>query len=304
MKKRCSVIIIIILILIIIALVVALVVTNLKSKPVTEQQSEVTSNEENSGNDKESVNETPTYLALDSKEAVSMAKIVNPHYWERSLFYCSPLDVVTKDTLSNEEKLNVAFWYLANDNVQMIPDSYDGSVDKKYVDEGYKNVFGTTEYESVEFKAAGSEISYDSATQTFKVKRSGMGGIPRSQSITGIYKIEEYSDRYEAYAKYIMIDIDADNDAVRENVKLWDSLEAPTVLTYISGKDERIPLPILQEVVAGVQTKPFVKVSENSLSDDQMKLLSKFYDEASEYRHTFMKNADGTYYWVKSEKIK
>ena len=34
------------------------------------------------------------------------------------------------------------------------------------------------------------------------------------------------------------------------------------------------------------------------------KLISKYYDDAAEYKHTFMKNEDGTYYWLKTEIVK
>ena len=34
------------------------------------------------------------------------------------------------------------------------------------------------------------------------------------------------------------------------------------------------------------------------------KFISKYYDEATEYKHTFMKNEDGTYYWLKTEIVK
>ena len=49
-----------------------------------------------------------------------------------------------------------------------------------------------------------------------------------------------------------------------------------------------------------------VEVTQDMYSDYDYnkKIISKYYDEATEYEHTFMKNDDGTYYWLKTEIVK
>ena len=75
------------------------------------------------------------------------------------------------------------------------------------------------------------------------------------------------------------------------------------LLRYVVGIKSN--LKTLEEEVQGITTKEFVK-SKNSgvYYEDEMKLLTKFYDQASEYKHTFIKNEDGTFYWYKSEIVK
>ena len=73
-------------------------------------------------------------------------------------------------------------------------------------------------------------------------------------------------------------------------------------------------IPTVEELVSDVQEKEMYNGTEEESSKASQtlqrninvskKLISKYYDDAAEYKHTFMKNEDGTYYWLKTEIVK
>lgn len=315
MKKRCSIITIIILILIIIALVVALVVTNLKPKPATdEQQGEVTSNEENSGNDQASVDETPTYLALDSEIAIDIASLLlpNPGTIMMSPFHEFQKGYIDQDTMTDFRKIQTA--YIKCNLAEKA--SAEGVISKKDMDEAIAKIFGNANYTPQNFNDVGTYYEYDGTTECFRPVGNGGGGRG-AHYIEGVYKIEEYSDRYEVYDKALVIEPDPMyGDKGYMVGTAWDVKNADsTSPEYLLGRffdiqdqsSRYASYETQEDFVSGITPNSFVKARvryhyEYDYTTDY-KLITKYYDKAMEFKHTFMKNADGSYYWVRSELI-
>ena len=138
------------------------------------------------------------------------------------------------------------------------------------------------------------------------------GGGPVPSPIIGTYKVEEYSDRYEVYQKYLLsVPGDWSNGYLTFKILEWNAYNANVVVEYTdapSSNNANLPegatpyFKNLDKLIEGVEMKAFTPYE--TWQEDNYKLLSKYYDQATEYKHTFMKNEDGTYYWVKSEIIK
>ena len=312
--RRSSIITTLFLVLVIIGLVVALVVTNLPPKQEeTDPNNGQVVGEENVGEEKEE--ETPTYVALDSDIAKRMGKIIQPHY-VYEYFFDTKFGVITSDTLDDSKKETIAFWNGASEFLEASDDTtYEWMLKKENLDKVMKEIFGSVEYKPVNFYANSVAYIYNSEKQVFYYGPGGGGG-PMSHPVTGIYKIEEFSDRYEVYSKYLYLKIQNLDDTLpgviydvydwRTETSYWltsykDFSSDSSSYSYIENKES---------VVDGVEMKSFVKPDFDVQSVDSIewefreKLLSKYFDNATEYKHTFMKNEDGTYYWVKSEIIK
>lgn len=312
--RRSSIITIILLVLVIIGLTVALVVTNVPEKEqnnndINEEQIE---NEDNVGEVEE---ETPTYMALDSDIAKDMTKRLMSNM-TTEFFYATKDMTIEFEDLSNQEKMAIACGYEGNNILEDCTNENNGyayKITKENLDKAMLKVFGNVDYTPEDINVGLLRYKYDEDKQTFYTMTGGGGGV-FSHSVTGTYKIEEYSDRYEVYQKYIFVAKDyelLDNGAIIGTV--WKVLDWNSYRSNELGRYKELyidsnadsNLQTLGELVSGVEMKSFARL-ENSYygEEDELKLLSKYYDQASEYKHTFMKNADGTYYWVKSELIK
>ncbi|MBO5477352.1 MAG: hypothetical protein J6A15_06340 [Clostridia bacterium] len=317
--RRSSIITTLLLVLVIVGLVVALIVTNLpeKQEVADPNSNEQVVGEENVGDEKEE--EAPTYLALDSEIARRMATILYPRNIEE-YFYDIKMGSITIDDLENYQKLRLAYWNGASEKVEPSDDSnYSYMLKKEYVDASMKEIFGEADYTPADFMVDFIGYEYIEEKQAFYNRVGGGGGGPSSYPVTGVYKIEEYSDRYEVYSKYLFVAINTDvvnsqgvTLGLTLDVKDWRGHRSEVLDSYKDFESDELyaNCPTFEELIAGVNVKAFAKpnLAENSgdgyLYDNRMKILSKYYDQASEYKHTFMKNEDGTYYWVKSEIIK
>ena len=310
--RRTSIITTLFLVLVIIGLVVALVVTNLPPKQeVTDPNNEQIVGEENVG-EEEGI-ETPTYLALDSDLAKDMTKMLKPVPYTmtegRDYFYVTKDGEITIEDFTDKEKLETAYAYggRALDEEGTIEKegfTYVCKMKKSDLDNIMLKIFGNTDYTPQDFYV----YKYFSDDETFYGGGRGGGGYV-SQPIIGTYKVEEYSDRYEVYQKYLFLEVsnilDENNhlDAYLVEILEWGAHGANKLGQY---KTEETTYwkntQTLEQFVADVEMKAFTP--DGITSEESFKLLSKYYDQATEYKHTFMKNEDGTFYWYRSEIIK
>ena len=131
-----------------------------------------------------------------------------------------------------------------------------------------------------------------------------------SYDIKGIVKAEEYSDRYEITEKYLYIESHDTGNGANYEIRAWHSGLSKS-LGRFSENSLEVGNPQLNELLADVTVKAIYTGTptsdsqyEKNIIENNKKILSKYFDDATEYKHTFMKNEDGSYYWVKSEIIK
>ena len=312
--RRSSVITIVILVLVIIGLIVALVVTNLpqeENNEVAQENNEALNNEETTQNVE---NETPTNVDLNSDIAVELADFVTPRITTQNFFYEMKKGSITFDDFNNQMKMIIAYQNIPEEKIIKGQNGeFISRITKQDLDEAMMKAFGKVEYEPENLSADMLAYIYDPQTETFTASVGGGGGPGDFQLITGTYKIEEYNDRYEVYDKLLMINSrEIYNGGTTLLGREWDIRQSnvytvDTIGTYRDFSGEEFShLDTLDELLSGVEEKQFVISTVNAGMDrtQKVKLLSKYYDEATEYKHTFMKNDDGSFYWVKSEIVK
>ncbi len=292
--RRSSIITIILLVLVIIGLTVALVFTNLSEKVENNDNNVI----ENNGKVEEN---KPKEIALDSAVAEKMDALLSICF-PKDYLHLIKRATLDKNDISDENKIALAY---------MFAEKQRGEISKSEMDKLVNDVFGSCDYTPQDFNIGIGSYIYNKSEEKFVPTDGWGGGGQRSHPARGIYKIEEYSDRYEVYEKYLYIENTEQN--VREegsfnSSPVWQARDcnlfsSDVLLRYVVGIKSN--LKTLEEEVQGITTKEFVK-SKNSgvYYEDEMKLLTKFYDQASEYKHTFIKNEDGTFYWYKSEIVK
>ena len=321
--RRSSIITTILLVIVIVGLVVALVVTNLpeKQEVANPDNNEQVVGEENVGDEKEE--ETPTYVALDSDIAKRMANILYPHELITTIdyFYDSKVECKTIEDFENGELILIAFYKSAIDKVQPSDDpNYKTMLKKSDLDTAIKEIFGDVEYTPEDFIANFNGYEYIEEKETFYHLMGGGGGADAPEhSITGVYKIEEYSDRYEVYSKYLfvtageaVVNYGGTKLGYVRSILNWKAYDSNVLARYKDFTHESLYTNVktLDELCVDMEAKTFAKpqIKENTIGaieyESRMKILSKYFDDATEYKHTFMKNEDGSYYWVKSEIIK
>lgn len=310
--RRSSVITIILLVLVIIGLIVALVVTNLpEEKDETSSNTVVQESSDGSnGQATEEEEETPTYVALDSDIAKDMYKRLNAN--DSFFFHYFKKGVLTQDDFTNEEKQVIAYYYSVEDKLEELLDSEKDDSPRakkfqvKYMDEAMMSVFGNTDYEPTYGYFQTTEktsepahlFEYDATNNVYYVN-GGWGGAPDGETYTAIAKIEEYSDRYEV-TEELLIGFRTYGDEAKRNIYSYFGARAfhSDIIEYSVSEDD---------ILAGTNSKGVVSYSNGehyTYNDYVEKMISKYYDYATEYKHTFMKNSDGTYYWVKTEIVK
>ncbi len=308
--RRSSVITIIFLVLIIIGLSVSLIFTNLPQKDTERENdstigSDVVNVEDNSNNQEEK----PELVSLDGEIANKITRIVRNR--DRDMwFYKLKFGKVELDDLTNEQKLVVAFFNYIEPKLGITEGYF--TITKADMDAAMLDTFGIKEYTSESFSPALAQCKYNSENETYDgftgLGGGGPGGI---RYINGIYKIEEYSDRYEAYAKSLVMNNEfLDDRNLCSNIYPWDASMIDSKLGefmvdgYNNGKYN---IMSQEDFIKDVELKKFAKMPITKYggnSEFTETLLSKYFEEASEYKHTFMKNEDGGFYWVKSEIIK
>ncbi len=305
MKNRVSIITILLLVLVIIGLSVALVVTNINYKKlINEKQCEITSNEENNDDTQASVDETPTYVSLDNEIVKDMYQILNSGP-SVDLFHYFKKGVLTIEDFTDEDIQTIAF-YRVKANQEELDDSEKVGIrgrklQTKYMDEAVKKIFGDIEYEHTYALYQDIEIDgifpklaeYDKSSDVYYIN-TGFGGGSDTYAETAITKVEEYSDKYIVTEKLILTVNDSGFFTLYpfygRNIRFDNIIE-------------RIPHSDIDNLTNTKNVYSYNDIT-NSTNDLATKLISKYYDYCTEYKHTFMKNEDGSYYWVKSEIVK
>lgn len=295
--RRSSVITIIILVLIIIGLSVALVITNLPKKTEVANSNDVVETVENTkGENVEKVSS----LSLTDDKAVEMATLLD-RFAMTNIFFEGNVEIESNN-VRNSLKIFASWLYYANEK-----NSGNQYISRDDIAEGIKRIFGNVEYVDEDIREYYIGLKFDSTNDRYEVIMGGGGPVP--SNISGIYKIDEYSDKYVAYVKYLSkIPTVQSSYGNKYNGELWaihpnDSIYSEVLGRYTTNATEDSGYPSIDTFVSGVSNKDFVK-SQKIYDERDYSILSKFYDEASEYKVTFMKNDDGSFYWLKTEAIK
>lgn len=277
MKKK-YLIIIAILAVVIIGLVIALVVTNLpkKEKSVDEPEAKV----------QEFV---PNYIALDSDIVADMYERVNiiPHY----VFYKFDGKELDLENISDDDINTAAYYYGKLDrNVEEMRPSvstngYSGKLETRFIDSAVKKMFGDIEFNYGNIYYGQDDLfllKYDEADKVY-YRMSGFGGATAPINYSAITEVIEYEDRYEAKEMVIFGQIVGPEYEVRD----YDG--------NVLNEDNKYKIEDFDSMESTI-----VGYSANNISK---KVLSTYQKQAYGYKHTFMKNADGTYTWAKTEKL-
>ncbi len=313
--RRSSIITIALLVLVIVLLVVALVFTNLPknvSETQIENQEGLASNVEKN----ESESEKPVFVDLNSEIVKNMYDVLSSSYD----FYYVKTGPVVPENLSNNTIQHVAFQVSAQykmTETQEVKNGVQGKWTKADMDAAVKEVFGDISYTPEDFSGMFPEGKYNEQEQVYYHPVGFGGGGYYPYSIHGIFSVEEYSDRYEVKEKYIYVtpkdvvtpDLPRRDLGIIYTIKSWNSDLSETLGQYkeINETGYYTDIQTIDEFITGVENKNIYVGDPEKLGankDKLQKILSKFYDKATEYKHTFMKNSDGTVYWVKSELIK
>lgn len=302
--RRSSIITIILLVLVIIGLTVALVMTNLPKEKV-----EVNPGVEDVGNQNDDVNETskteePRILDLNDELVKDMYGILNKGTTD--FFHYFVKGEITKEDFTDEDIQTIAYFNSAIEKEEQLSESERTEsrgykLQRKYMDEAVKKIFGDIEYKHTGIRYQDHGINwnfieyaeYDKDADVYYIN-VGFGGGGNSGPITAITKVEEYNDRYVVHEKLLFIEYNNNNFSV-----------FPFYGTYFRFNriiENNIPYDLSNLT----NSKNVVAYNYNleSIDEKATKLVSKYYDYCTEYKHTFMKNEDGSYYWVKSEIIK
>lgn len=300
--RRTSVITIILLVLVIVGLSIALVATNLPEQGKNTQTGETEVQNVNKNEEEEKVNETPTEVSLDSEVVKDMYHMINDG--NSDFFHYFKTGKITKDDLSNEEKQIIAYYYYAMNNTEELTDAEiaigrESKIKASVMDEAIKKVFGDVSYNHtygyVQSTKKSSNLhhlfEYDESNGVYYVY-GGFGGGSDTLVYTAITQVEEYSDRYEVTEK-LLVAVTTSSDMTLypfygRNVRFSDVIET------VQDSD----------ISSMSNSKNVYCYAQSGNSDYAEKLISTYYDDATEYKHTFMKNEDGTYYWAKSEIVK
>ena len=293
--RRSSLITIILLVLIIIGLSVALVITNLPKTEISRTDDVVENVKDTS---KEKVEKVSELSLTDEKVTEMQARIDNQRYTD--YYFLTSRGEKDANELSDSDKIGMAYRYYMN-----VENNYGGQVvEKSKIDQYMKLLFGDTDYIPCDARNHWSGLRYNSDNNNFEA--IGGGGGPTRFAIYGIFKVDEYSDRYEAYVKYLVVNPYElyDHSGFMFDIYPNSSRFTGSIGQYSSSGDGITPMngreDTLSKLVEGVEAKNFAE----NLKNEYKLVLSKFYDEASEYKVTFMKNDDGSFYWLKTEVIK
>ena len=312
--RRTSIITTLFLLLVIIGLVVALVVTNIPEKQeVTDPNDGQVVGEENVGEEKEEP-ETPTNVALDSEVVKQAYKILQ---LTSDAYYMKGTNEATREDLEDKNIIKAAYMMGAKDMVQetdfMFKNEYrvSGKIPAEEFDKIIKQIYGDVEYEHTGFGSIIATIATYVAEEDMYYICAGYGGGGYfSYDVKGIVKAEEYSDRYEITEKYLYIESHDGGNGSNFEIRAWHSGLSKS-LGRFSENSLEVGLPQLNELLADVTIKEIYtgdpttdSQAEKYYIETYKKILSKYYDDATEYKHTFMKNENGTFYWYKSEIIK
>ena len=314
--RRSSVITIVILVLVIIGLIVALAVTNLSNNEMANSQNTQTSL---NGENAQSINqEAGTAISLDSEIVHKAYKILRA---DEELYNVKGATKTIKD-FTNEQIQYIAYLVSAIDKMEMYKGNMvDRILSKTSMDESVKEVFGNVTYNPTNV----NNLEYNSEEQVY-YRKVGYGGSVgyNPYSISAIVKAEEFSDRYEITEKYLyLVPTLVYNENGQSVGARYKVMNGNSYLDDILGEYKEVGdlniesvknIPTVEELVSDVQEKEMYNGTEEESSKASQtlqrninvskKLISKYYDDAAEYKHTFMKNEDGSFYWLETEIVK
>lgn len=292
--RRSNVIIIIFLVLIIVGLVISLIVTNLSKNNSDMGENKPDGSVVSNAEEKEE----PSFVALDNAIVKDMYELLNKS--NRDFFHYFTKGEITINDFDNEDIQTMAFnCNIVGKSEEKLEESEkymmrSGKFSKEAMDNAVKKIFGDVKYEPTYgyFQSAvkskeSALFEYDKDKNVYYIN-SGFGGGSDTAACTAISKVEEYSDRYEVTEKMV--------------VTVYSSYDGGYSVYPFYGTT------MLYSKWIGRLTQAELESLTNthnlySTSDYESELLSKYFDSATEYKHTFKKNPDGTYYWVKTEII-
>lgn len=309
--RRSSILTIILLVLVIIGLIVALVFTNLPDKKQVEGN-EITNDGDNVQEDKIKTEE-PTQVALEGEVIEKIFDILNLS----ESYSTVKKGEATIDDVDNKEIQKIAFKLYIENNYEKIDTTYvdDYMVAGKYsredMDEAVKKVFGEIKYTPSDFGTNIIPLSiYVESEQTYYVTSGYGGGGYYSYPIKGITKVDEYSDRYEVYEDYLYAQSSSREGKTVYILKGWHSDLSKQLTVFEPGKEAESIAKYNDIEPKGIYVGK-VSAKDSSIIELQelellktRKILTKYQDDATVYKHTFMKNEDGSFYWYKSEIVK
>ena len=314
--RRSSVITTVLLVLVIIGLIVALAVTNLSNNEMANSQNTQTSL---NGENAQSINqEAGTAISLDSEIVHKAYKILRA---DEELYNVKGATKTIKD-FTNEQIQYIAYLVSAIDKMEMYKGNMvDRILSKTSMDESVKEVFGNVTYNPTNV----NNLEYNSEEQVY-YRKVGYGGSVgyNPYSISAIVKAEEFSDRYEITEKYLyLVPTLVYNENGQSVGARYKVMNGNSYLDDILGEYKEVGdlniesvknIPTVEELVSDVQEKEMYNGTEEESSKASQtlqrninvskKLISKYYDDAAEYKHTFMKNEDGSFYWLETEIVK
>lgn len=315
--KKGNIITTITLVLIIIALSVGLVVTNLPkgNEEVQNTNVEETTTADNGNNN----SEEGKILPNDGEVAQRAYDIVEG----LSSLWGIKGGVGTAKDLSNNEILLTAYSFMDKSLIEDIDYTTKGdyTVNGKFkpsdLAAAVKSIFGDIEYNDSYFGGLIAPAATYVEDENMYYRCSGYGGGGYfSYPIHGIYKVEEFSDRYVVTGKMLFIDSRDTGSGTNNVIKAWSSYFSKS-LGYFGSFYENYPknglyFNSLNDVVADVTDTKNISVLINTGNDEArlkqkdtaQKMIAKYIDDATEYKHTFMKAEDGSFYWLKSEIVK
>lgn len=283
--KKTGVLTIILLVLVVIVLALALVITNLpKNKENVPEDNE--GQVESIVDKKEE--ETPSYLDLNSETVKEMYNILN---YGGQLFHYIKAGVKTIDDFTDEDIQTIAYYYDAYKHVQPITSTMqmeDGTLETRFMDEAVAKVFGPNAKYNKTFaywQTKNTNFLRYSQEDNLYHRFTGYGGGGYIYYATAITEVREYSDRYEVVEKGVSVKTGSSKEYVY-----------PYFVTEMPVDPELGSFASYDELA---EAKSMYSSKENNA-----KVVSAYEEGATEYLHVFMKNSDGTYYWVSSEIVK
>ena len=206
--RKSSVITIVLLVLVIIGLIVALVATNLPQKESVDENTVIENNEslQDEKQQGDVVEETPTSVSLDNPIVKDMYSVLNG---TTDLFHYIKKGILTVEDLSNEYIQTIAYFTIAKNNVekfeQIDDQGRDGKLEKKYMDEAIKTIFGDIEYTptyALIQSDENSKVLRYNENDGIYYEYTGFGGGGNFVSYTAITQVDEYSEHYQKLSLY------------------------------------------------------------------------------------------------------
>lgn len=313
--KKSGVITIILLVLVVVALSIALVVTNMhKDTKVENTDTEDVTDVNNTKKD-----EVAKQLDNDGEVAQRAYDIVDG----LGSIYGLNNGVGTYKDLTNNEILLTAYEFMDNSLIEDTGfiEKRDNTVYGRFkasdLAASVKAVFGDIEYKNEDFSGRIAPVLLYVPEEDTYYRLSGVGGGGAfSYVVHGINKVEEYEDRYEVTEKMLFVKSNDLDGGTRYEIKTWSSEYSPTIAYFGSAysyhEKDGTYYNSLDDVIEGVNDTNSIRVlmtkgSGEALAkqiDNAQKLLTKYAENATELKHTFMKSEDGSFYWVKTEIVK